>query len=723
MITLTVRARRLSTVCLAAMAAAVTCIGTGSAQQPVSERSPVWPGAEWDASSPAEAGMDAALLLQAQQYALSAGGSGMIVRDGRVVIHWGDQAKQYDIKSATKSIGAAALGIAIKDGKIDLKAPARRYHASLGVPPENNGQTGWLDEITILHLATQTAGFEKPGGYEPLLFRPGTHWHYSDGGPNWLAECITLQYKQDLQELMFQRVFRPLGIQHDDLRWRSNQYRPHEIEGIPRREFGAGVHANVDALARIGYLHLHEGRWQDQEILPASFVRMASRPLPAVAALPEWDTTGSHGNASDHYGLLWWNNGDGALQNVPRDAYWAWGLYDSLILVIPSLDLVVARGGERGKSWPRDKEGGDHYRVLEPFFGPIVAATRRGSSDVGRGAGAAAEEDAQSAVDRQPAPYPPSPVIADARWADKDTIIRMAEGSDNWPLTWADDDHLYTAYGDGWGFPPRVEKKLSLGLARVEGSPPGLQGMNIRSSDAERLGQGAHGVKASGMLMVNGVLYMLVRNADNSQLAWSEDHGKTWDWSPWRWSTRFGCPTFLNFGKNYAGARDRFVYVYSFDSDSAYEPADRMVLARVPTDRVRDLRTYEYFAGFDAQGAPRWSYDIQQRKAVFSHPGRCYRSGITYNAALDRYLWCQTYPESSHPNGTRFQGGFGIFDGPQPWGPWTTVYHTNHWDVGPGETSSLPTKWISSDGLTLQLVFSGDDCFSVRQLQLTLHKK
>ena len=48
-----------------------------------------------------------------------------------------------------------------------------------------------------------------------------------------------------------------------------------------------------------------------------------------------------------------------------------------------------------------------------------------------------------------------------------------------------------------------------------------------------------------------------------------------------KFTTSFGCPTFLNFGKNYAGARDDFVYVYSHDSDSAYTAADRMVLGRV----------------------------------------------------------------------------------------------------------------------------------------------
>lgn len=97
-------------------------------------------------------------------------------------------------------------------------------------------------------------------------------------------------------------------------------------------------------------------------------------------------------------------------------------------------------------------------------------------------------------------------------------------------------------------------------------------------------------------------------------------------------------------------------------------------------------------------------------------PGGCYRSGISYNAVLKCYLWCQILPGPD----TRFEGRFGIYDAPEPWGPWTTAFYTEHWDVGPGETSSIPTKWISEDGWTIHLVFSGDDHFSVRQARLVI---
>jgi hypothetical protein len=217
------------------------------------------------------------------------------------------------------------------------------------------------------------------------------------------------------------------------------------------------------------------------------------------------------------------------------------------------------------------------------------------------------------------------------------------------------------------------------------------------------------------MLCVDGVLHMLVRNVANSQVAWSADHGKTWTWCEWKFETSFGAPTFLNFGMDYSDARDEYIYVYSHDSDSAYEPANRMVLARVPKDSIRERGAYEFFKGLDGSGRPIWTEDIGGRGAIFENPGRCYRNGITYNPGLGRYLWCQTLYGKQD---MRFKGGLGIFDAPEPWGPWTTVFYTENWDVGPGETSSFPTKWIGQNGKTCCLLFSGDDYFSVRRATL-----
>lgn len=79
-----------------------------------------------------------------------------------------------------------------------------------------------------------------------------------------------------------------------------------------------------------------------------------------------------HPNASRHYGVLWWTNADGALPDAPRDAHWAWGLGDGLIVVIPGLDVVAVRAGAawRGGAWT------SNYAVVEPFITPIARSVQ-----------------------------------------------------------------------------------------------------------------------------------------------------------------------------------------------------------------------------------------------------------------------------------------------------------------------------------------------------------
>ena len=297
----------------------------------------------------------------------------------------------------------------------------------------------------------------------------------------------------------------------------------------------------------------------------------------------------------------------------------------------------------------------------------------------------------------EPAPaYPPSPVIAGIDWAPADTIVRRARDGDNWPVTWADDDALYTTCGDGTGFPPKVERKLSCGFARVTGAPDDFTGANVRSA-AEQLGDGRKGKKGWGILSVGGTLYLWLGHADNNggrrpaRLVATTTPGR-WTFADWRFA-EFGLVGFVNFGKDYAGARDDFVYAYSHDGPRADTPADRFVLMRAPKDRLTQRAAWEFLEKLDGGGRPVWTADVGRRAGVFTNPDACLRSAMTYNAGLRRYLWWQQVPQ---PKGhqdrgdTRFAGGFGVYDAPEPWGPWTTAYFTPRWDVGPGRARRLP---------------------------------
>ncbi len=207
-------------------------------------------------------------------------------------------------------------------------------------------------------------------------------------------------------------------------------------------------------------------------------------------------------------------------------------------------------------------------------------------------------------------------------------------------------------------------------------------------------------------------------------MAWSDDHAQTWTFSDWKFS-QFGLVGFVNFGRNYQGARDGFVYAYSHDGPLADTPADGFVLMRAAKDQINQRDAWEFFEQIDEHGHPVWNSDIEHRRHVVRRVGGALRSAMVFNAGIGRYLWWQQIPRpvgEADRGDTRFTGGFVILDAPQPWGPWSVAYESPLWDVGPGEHGDFPTKWISRDGRTVHLVFSGDDYFCVRRAEIVLRK-
>lgn len=667
---------------------------------------------QWSKASPRDVGIVPEKLERlSQDLAQRKTKAFLVIRHDKIACEWYSADHGPDRKHGTASlakaiVGGMALAIALDDGYITLDEPVAKYIPQWQADPRKA-------KITVRHLGSHTSGLDDSRPNEeapwkdafwrredppndpftiardqtPLLFAPGQDFKYSNPGIAMLTYVIAAALRDSAQanirNLLRDRIYRPIGI--GDNEWSIGYGKTFEVDGLPLVAAWGGGSFTARATARIGRLVLKEGNWQGKQILTQQAIRQVTQ------------SAGLIGDC----GMGWWTNAGERFPFLPRDAVWGAGAGDEILLVVPSLDLIMVRYGNDLAPPSSSQENIGRY-LFQPLMEAIVPKV--------------------SGTSKSQPPYPPSPIVADLQWDPPENIIRLAQGSDNWPITWGDDGRLYTAYGDGWGFEPRTPQKLSLGLAAIEGSPPEIRGINIRSETAEQYGEGARGKKASGMLMVNGVLYMIARNAQNAQLARSFDRGRTWEWAQWKFTVSFGCPTFLNYGSNYDGARDEFVYIFSPDGDSAYTPADRMIVARVPKDSLWNESAYEYFVQIDPAGRPHWSRDVHQRGAVFVHPGRCGRSGISYNLALKRYIWYQVYPESDHPGGPRFAGGCGIYDAPEPWGPWTTLFHTDRWDVGPGESGCFPTKWMSPDGTEMWLVFSGEDCFSVRRCKLTLRK-
>lgn len=321
------------------------------------------------------------------------------------------------------------------------------------------------------------------------------------------------------------------------------------------------------------------------------------------------------------------------------------------------------------------------------------------------------------------APYPPSPIIERAEF-DFSRHRRQAPGSDNWPTTWAADDNLYAAWGDGGGFGGTNSKgRVLLGVARITGEAELYEGRNVCGGfEPEHPAQ--FGGKSYGILSVDGVLYMWVAPQPNphlatAQVAVSRDRAATWALADWkfRFEDQLTIPTFLNFGRDYAGARDGYVYSYfihpswgpgvatrtkghTFD---VHRPG-RVYLGRVPKDRILERQGYEFFAGM-AAGQPRWSADLARKQPVFTDAnGVGWNLSVSFNPGLRRYVLATEHTETH-------AGKFGLFDAPEPWGPWTTVAYEETWGAGHIEVSTFywnfNPKWLSADGREFTLIFTG----------------
>ncbi|MGW8317529.1 MAG: DUF4185 domain-containing protein [Bacteroidales bacterium] len=323
-------------------------------------------------------------------------------------------------------------------------------------------------------------------------------------------------------------------------------------------------------------------------------------------------------------------------------------------------------------------------------------------------------------------PYPESPVIVSVE-IDWSTHSRWAPGSDNWPVTWADDGKQYTVWGDGGGFGGTNQVgRSSIGVASISGKWDDFVGENIWGGFRSRRSHEVTG-KSYGILCVDAKLMMWVGlfrtgsdQFDETRVAVSDDHGESWTFADWAFTRREGVmmPTFCNYGMDYAGARDGYVYVYLIRFQSYEGPDDYpdkvdwlnvqrpgiIDLARVPKDQFLDREAYEFYAG-NNDGGPIWTGEIMHRVPVFEDSaGVGWCMNVSYNAGLKRYLLTTEHTETH-------RGNLGIFDAPEPWGPWTTVCYEENWGKGqiPVNTFfwNFSNKWSSPDGRDFSMIFCG----------------
>jgi hypothetical protein len=326
---------------------------------------------------------------------------------------------------------------------------------------------------------------------------------------------------------------------------------------------------------------------------------------------------------------------------------------------------------------------------------------------------------------------------------DWGTLRADGLGSDNWAITWADDDHQYVSWGDGVGFGAKDwreqsgPQRVGFGFGRVEGGPRDYTLANVSGGkdaehppdsvfDGKGFGNARGNGKCYGLLSVGGVLYAW-RIGDGhpqhtafSELYLSDDHGASW-WSggvrfsreEFRNHRGFFAPTFCQFGRDGAGARDDYVYIYAPDVcvDEGWEVQipGRITLMRVDRRHLERRDHYEFYAGLDTSGAPVWDRDIENRAPAFEDRGRgVMRTSVSWNPGLRRYLLA-----TQQVSRWRIRNGhLGLYESPEPWGPWKEVLCENAWTLGlqkgyKNVFYNFSPKWWTDDGRGFVLVYTG----------------
>jgi len=288
-----------------------------------------WPTKGWWTCSPEQQGIDAEMSARIGSYvkeSCPALSSLLVIRHGYVVFeeyYNGNKDDLRNIMSATKSVMSILIGIALKQGlleSVDQKL-TDFFPEFVGIDSSSGARN-----ISLRHLLTMTAGLSDVVLDPKKLadrFRQG---FFSEPGP--FAYCNTNHYLLSMivtkvagmkaSDFAKKFLFKPLGI--DRFRWDS-------LYGY---SIGASdLQLSCRDFAKIAYLYLNEGRWDEEQIVAPEWVAQST--LAVVDARGEYYT---------EYGYSWWIKGLGG-----HPAYFGWGAGGQYIYILPDLDIIVTTNG------------------------------------------------------------------------------------------------------------------------------------------------------------------------------------------------------------------------------------------------------------------------------------------------------------------------------------------------------------------------------------------
>ena len=243
----------------------------------------------------------------------------------------------HDIRSATKSITATLMGVAIQTGLVHSVDDSIALYLP-GLPHDGK------QNITIRDLLTMRSGLAandedplSPGNEDnldkasdwlraayavPIKEQPGRAYVYCSLNAFLTGAIVSNAAKMPLEEFARRNLFDPLGIEHFD--W---------LKASGGRTKGQGnLSIRTRDLAAIGQMYLDHGLVHSKRVLDSGWVEQSWAKLVPISTSDPY---------ADSYGYMWYSR-DEPTGTSATPVHFASGNGGNKIYVVPSRNLVIA---------------------------------------------------------------------------------------------------------------------------------------------------------------------------------------------------------------------------------------------------------------------------------------------------------------------------------------------------------------------------------------------
>jgi len=271
----------------------------------------------------------------------------------------------HDLRSASKSISSAIIGIAI-DEKIIESVDEKIYD----FVPEDYQYTKnpSKSQISIKHLLTMSSGldvnnlasedyYQNPDNPKkwlqsvleaPMVKEPGTYADYGSANPFLLGICLNEPLDIPLEIYMDKKLFAPLGITNYINQTDDSERTPY---------FGGGMLLTSRDMLKFGQLYLDKGKWKGEQIISEDWVNESFEKHVQLQDVID----------KNYYGYQWWHD-TYLINGKAIKAIEARGAGGQFIFVIPELaSVVVITSGNF-----RNRKGNQPRTILEEYILPAL---------------------------------------------------------------------------------------------------------------------------------------------------------------------------------------------------------------------------------------------------------------------------------------------------------------------------------------------------------------